>query len=382
MSAAILLTGGNGFLGSYAIDWLVKNTDRPVLALIRAKDAEAAVERLWDALQFHLDEDGFRAALDRVIPVRGDLHAPGLGLSAPDRERVLSEADSVLHIAASLNRKSDKACFNTNLRGTLSIVKLAMEMEARGTLVRFTDVSTAAVAGKRQGELVDEEHTVDWDRSDYDPYARTKKFAEHLSHELLPREKVLVLRPTTVMGDSRHARSWQTDMVRAFVSLADLPVVPVDPRSRIDIVPGDFVGTAIAELHTKPALRWSQYSLSAGTGSATGGSIAEAMRAAGHKVRFERRMERPFEWAVRGMNRLPRGPAQQLGAVMKVFWPYIVYDTVFDNTRVTTELGRGPARFESYCAGMYAYAKEVRFENPRRARSEGAVCRGDAESPS
>lgn len=372
MSAGIFLTGGNGFLGSYAIDWVLRHTDRPVYAMIRAKNGDLAVERLWDALQFHLDDAGFARALSRVTPVLGDLHAPGLGLSARDRDRVVAETDSVLHIAASLNRKSDKACFNTNLRGTLSVVKLAMEMDRRGTLTRFTDVSTAAVAGKRHGEVVDEDHTVDWDRSDYDPYARTKKFAEHISHELLPADKVVVLRPTTVMGDSRHARSWMTDMVRAFVSLADLPVVPVDPACRIDIVPGDFVGTAIAELHTKPVLKWSAYSLSAGLQSATGGSIAQAMREGGHPVRFERRLGTPFSLAVRGLNRLPRGPAQQLGAVMKVFWPYIVYDTVFDNTRVTTELGRAPARFETYCAGMYGYAKEVRFENPRRPRQEGA----------
>ena len=56
------------------------------------------------------------------------------------------------------------------------------------------------------------------------------------------------------------------------------------------------------------------------------------------------------------------------GAVMKVFWPYITYDTVFDHTRAVTELGRTPARFETYCAGMYRYAKSVKFQNPRRPR--------------
>lgn len=364
--SGVFLTGGNGFLGSYAIDTLLRETDQPIFAMVRAPDRARATERLWEALQFHLDEDGFQAALRRVVPVLGDLHAPGLGLSEADRDRVLAEADSVLHIAASLNRKSDKACFNTNLRGTLSVVKLAMAMADRGTLRRFTDVSTAAVAGKRQGETVDEDHTVDWDRSDYDPYARTKKFAEHLAHELLPEGRVLVLRPTTVMGDSRHDRCWMTDMVRAFVGLADLPVVPVPPRSRIDIVPGDWVGSAIARLHVKPDLRWDAYSLSAGAGSATGASIARAMGEAGKKVRFVAPLGRPFELAVRGMNRLPRGPAQQAGAVMKVFWPYITYDTVFDNTRAVTELGAGPAPFEAYCGGMYRYAKQVRFQNPVR----------------
>ena len=33
---------------------------------------------------------------------------------------------------------------------------------------------------------------------------------------------------------------------------------------------------------------------------------------------------------------------------MKVFMPYLVWNTVFDNTRVTTELGRKPVPFSQY----------------------------------
>ena len=38
--------------------------------------------------------------------------------------------------------------------------------------------------------VVYEDSAIDWSRSDYDPYARTKKFAEHMLHELLPPEMV------------------------------------------------------------------------------------------------------------------------------------------------------------------------------------------------
>lgn len=365
MSGGVFLTGGNGFLGSYALEWLLRRTERPVFALVRAPDAAAATARLDAALRFHHPDDAVRAALRaRLVPVRGDLHAPGLGLAAADRDRVLAEADSVLHVAASLNRKSDKACFNTNLRGTLSVVKVALALAERGRLRRFTDVSTVAVAGHRSHELVTEDGTIDWDRSDYDPYARTKKFAEHLAHELLPEGTVVVLRPSTVMGDARHERCWQTDMITAFAGMADLPVLPLDPRWRIDVVPGDFVGHAIAELHHRDDLRWRAYNLSAGRASATYGELATAMGAIGKRLRFQPGLGPVFDWTVRGMNRLPRGGAQRVGALLKVFWPYIAYDTVFDNTRVVTELGRGPAPFESYCAGMYRYSKSVGFRNP------------------
>jgi thioester reductase-like protein len=366
-AGGVFVTGGNGFLGSYAVDWLLEHTDRPLFLLVRGKDRDAARARLESALRFHRGPEALAAVRGRWEAIPGDLHAPGLGLAAADRERIVSEADSVLHVAASLNRKSDKACFNTNLRGTLSVVKLAMAIADRGRLRRFTDVSTVAVAGHRHGETVTEDQTIDWGRSDYDPYARTKKFAEHLAHELLPPKSVVVLRPSTVMGDSRRERCWQTDMIQAFAGLSELPVIPVDPRWRIDVAPGDWVGTAIGELHHRDDLAHDAYNLSAGAGSATYGQIAAAMADAGRRFTFQPRLAPVFDWTVRGMNRLPRGGAQRAGALLKVFWPYITYDTVFDNTRAVSALGRAPARFESYCAGMYRYSRSVGYRNPEPA---------------
>jgi len=88
--------------------------------------------------------------------------------------------DSVIHCAASLNRKSEKSCLNVNLRGTLEVLTLARSAEHYHGLRRFSQVSTVAVAGKRQDEVVTEDRSIDWERSDYDPYARTKKFCEHM----------------------------------------------------------------------------------------------------------------------------------------------------------------------------------------------------------
>src|SRR5690606_18166455 len=116
----------------------------------------------------------------------GDLTLPELGLDAAARDRLVRTMDSVIHCAASLNRKSSKSCFNVNLRGTLSVIKLAQAARDQHGLRRFTDISTVAVAGERKHEVVTEDVAIDWNRSDYDPYARTKKFCEHMLHELLP----------------------------------------------------------------------------------------------------------------------------------------------------------------------------------------------------
>src|SRR5690606_6624905 len=113
-------------------------------------------------------------ALRRVAFIQGDLYAQDLGLDAATRDALIDPVESVLHIAASLNRKSAKACLNANLRGTLSVIKLARHLHDHGAgLRRFSHVSTVAVAGERDREEVGEDDAIDWSRSDYDPYGRT-----------------------------------------------------------------------------------------------------------------------------------------------------------------------------------------------------------------
>ena len=90
-------------------------------------------------------------------------------------------------------------------------------------------MSTVAVAGKRSNEVVTEDHSIDWDRSDYDPYARTKKFCEHMIRELLPDIPKTIFRPSIVLGDSRYPRDYAVRHGQAFVFLAGLTVLPFRP---------------------------------------------------------------------------------------------------------------------------------------------------------
>ena len=50
------------------------------------------------------------------------------------------------------------------------------------------------------------------------------------------------------LGDSRRPETTQFDMVRAFAFLASLPVLPLRPDDRIDIVPVNYVAGAIVKL--------------------------------------------------------------------------------------------------------------------------------------
>jgi len=363
---AIFLTGSTGYIGAHVAANLLDQHGASLNLLIRARDAREAEVRLWQALQLHLNFPRFYEHLQtRVRIFRGDLTTAQFGLARDEYDRLLHTTDSVIHCAASLNRKSEKSCLNVNLRGTLEVIELAMRAHYYHGMRRFSHVSTVAVAGKRQNEVVTEENSIDWNRSDYDPYARTKKFCEHMARVLLPDTPKTIFRPSIVLGDSRHAATTQFDMVKAFVFLAGLPVLPFRPSDKIDIVNVDFVADAIATLHQKDQPKYDTYHLSSGTSSQTFRELTAALAAAQEKRKpiFIPFTEKPFTGSVNFLSNR-KGPLGYGASLMKVFMPYLVWNTVFDNTRVTLELGRKPVPFSQYSFPLLKFSRESNFEYP------------------
>ena len=363
---AIFLTGSTGYIGAHVAANLLDSHGAALNLLVRAKDAEAAAFRLWNGLQLHMDFPRFYEHLQtriRIFP--GDLTAPQFGLNRDDYDRLIHTTDSVVHCAASLNRRSEKSCLNVNLRGTLEVVQLARRSHYYHGLRRFSNVSTVAVAGTRSNEVVTEDRSIDWNRSDYDPYARTKKFCEHMVRELLPDVPVTIFRPSIVLGDSRYPETTQFDMVKAFVFLANLKALPFRPDDKIDIVNVDFVADAVATLHQKAEPQYDTYHLSSGRDSQTFREVTAALASAQQKRRpiFLPVFEKPFSSVVNTLaNR--SGSLAHGASLMKVFMPYLLWNTVFDNTRVTSELGRKPVPFSLYSYGLLKFSRESNFTYP------------------
>ena len=361
---AIFLTGSTGYIGAHVAANLLDGYGASLNVLVRARDPQEAQGRLWQALQMHLDFPRFFEHLQTKVRIFcGDLTAPGFGLNRDDYDRLVHTTDSIIHCAASLNRKSEKSCLNVNLRGTLEVLTLARNAEHYHGLRRFSEVSTVAVAGKRNNEIVTEDRSIEWDRSDYDPYARTKKFCEHMAHVLLPDTPKTIFRPSIVLGDSRHAETTQFDMVKAFVFLAGLRVLPFRPKDKIDIVNVDFVADAIAALHQKDQPKCDTYHLSSGTSSQTFRELTTALAAAQQKSGpiFLPFAEKPFSGSVNFLSNR-QGAVAKGASLLKVFMPYLVWNTVFDNTRVTSELGRKPVPFSQYSFPLLTFARDNNFQ--------------------
>ncbi len=360
---AILLTGSTGYIGAHVATNLLADHSDPLNVLVRARDSEEARGRLWRSLQLHMDFPRFQDYLNgRIHIFLGDLTDARFGLSEDEYRQLVRSTDSVIHCAASLNRRSEKSCLNVNLRGTLEVIQLATRARDDHGLRRFSHVSTVAVAGHRSNEVVEEDSAIDWSRSDYDPYARTKKFCEHMVRQLLPDVPRTIFRPSIVLGDSRRPETNQFEMVRAFVFLAGLPALPFRATDKVDVVPVDYVADAISTLHQKEKPLHEIYHLSSGTDSETFSELTSALAKAQGKRGpvYMPSLEGPSSKMVNALAGRA-GKVGGLATLMKVFLPYLVWNTVFDNERVVAETGRKPVPFSQYCYPLLHFSRENHF---------------------
>lgn len=364
---AIFVTGSTGYLGSYIVNELLEKHSRKLILLVRAQDRETAAAKLWRAMQLHMDFSRFHQYLHSNIKVLlGDITEPDCGIGVSNYQYLVKNANSILHVAASLNRKSERTCMNVNLRGTLEVTKLARAISDNHGLKRFSHLSTVAVAGIRQNQVVTEDQAVDWNRSDYDPYARTKKFSEHLIRQLLPGIPLTIFRPSIILGDSQMEATTQFDMVQAFAFLAGLPLLPLRIADRLDIVNVDFVAKAVVTLHQKENPNFDTYHLSSGTNSQTCQEITAALSAARNRRQptYLPFLIKPVSTLVHLLAKQRHSSVGYLARLMEVFLPYLLWNTVFDNSRVVQEIGMSPARFTDYCYPLYQFATKHDFAYP------------------
>jgi long-chain acyl-CoA synthetase len=378
---AIFLTGSTGYLGSYLVAGLWTGHADRLNLLVRAKTEREARERLWQSLQLHMEFAEFQEYLNtRARIFRGDLTGERFALDDDEYRALVDTTDSILHCAASLNRKSEKQCLNVNLRGSLEVIQLARRAQNHHGLRRYSHVSTVAVAGKRQDEVVQEDSSIDWARSDYDPYARTKKFCEHMVQQLLPDVPHTIFRPAIVMGDNRRPETTQFDMVQAFDMLARLLVLPLRPDDRIDIVPANYVGGAIVKIHQMEKPNYGIYHLSSGTASQTYRELTDALANQGRWGRpsYQPWLGGPFSKTVNWLA-FKGGTVGYGASLLKVFWPYLDWNTVFDNSRVVQEMGEAPAKFSAYAYALLRWSREHGFKYPAKAWPGEATPAGSGE---
>src|SRR5436190_12027243 len=319
MPTSILLTGATGFLGMQVLDRILEETDRPVLACVRATDVVSAQRRIAKTLDTLYGSADRHPGRVRAVPA--DLTMPALGLDAAAWGRLARECGAIVHCAASVSFARELAEARAiNVGGTRQMIALARRARAEGALERFVHVSTAYVAGDAEGLFAEADRDIG--QGFRDTYERTKLEAELEVAGALDELGGVVVRPSIVVGERGSGWTASFNVVypplRAFAA-GLIEVVPGRADGVLDIVSADYVADAIAELALRRTHEGGTLHLVAGRQATTVGRLA-ALAAS--------RLGRPAP-------RFGPAPPDGLGRLV----PYFGVDAGFDDVRARHALG-------------------------------------------
>jgi len=249
----VFLTGATGLVGG---DTLAR--------LLRAEPGLRAVALVRDLARWTEVAARLGPLADRATPVVGDVQRPGLGLDASTRRRLAGEITGIVHAAADVVFSSPlDAARATNVDGTRHALELA---DAWPLTRRFAYVSTAFVAGRRTGRVLERDNGTAY--AWVNAYQQSKYEAESLVRASAP--GWLILRPSMIVCDTADGVVSQFNAVHYTLHLWHqglAPMIPGTARTTADAVPRDFVSAAVAALALRDDVAGETLHLCAGAGA-------------------------------------------------------------------------------------------------------------------
>lgn len=248
---AILLTGANGFLGTFIAAELIAQTSATVHCMVRAASQKEGEARLSQALQ--ANGLGTLANHPRLKVVLGDLAKPRLGL-APQTWRTLArDIDAIYHNGAHVNHVYDYPyLYDANVGATLELLRLACEF--RNKSMHFVSTLSAASAVDANGHVLEQGPARNAPAFVNNGYNVTKWVAEHLVWEAAERGvDATILRPGNITGVAASGLCQPTRnrillLVKGSLQLGAAPAGDTD----FDFTPVDFLARAVVRCTTDP----------------------------------------------------------------------------------------------------------------------------------
>jgi long-chain acyl-CoA synthetase len=243
----VLLTGANGFIGTYIAQELLQKKDVQILAMVRGKndlDAKIRLKRAWweypDLIK------SLNAGKIKIL--RGDVTAKNLGLEDLHYNHLIQNLTHIIHTVADLRLDAPlDELRKTNVIGTKNVLFLAQKVDENHGLERFSFLSTAYVAGKREGDILESDlssqsgFSSNYEKSKFEAENEVKKSKISFS----------IFRPGMVVGDSKtgQIKTFNTIYVPLRLYLTGkLRFLPISPSSKINLVPVDYVGQSVVDL--------------------------------------------------------------------------------------------------------------------------------------
>ena len=199
-SSTFLLTGGTGFIGSHIAVELLRRGYRVIL-LVRPAGQQSAMSRI-DRLFKWLGLEPEKTTQLQVIEAYLDI--PDFGLDKGLYDSLAGQTDEIIHCASSTSfserkRKEVETANIDDLRHVLDFV-------GKSRCCFFHHMSTAYVAGRRQGRCKEEQV----ETSDFtNVYEETKYHGERMISQVCYDQgiRLNIYRPSIVYGDSKTGRT-------------------------------------------------------------------------------------------------------------------------------------------------------------------------------
>lgn len=327
----VVLTGGTGNFGRFLASELLKH-DVQLVMLVRANSKEEARARVKNII----DLGG-----DRVQVLHSDLTLGHLGLSEKEYLDLTSRTTHILHAAASIRFKhSIEDARRHNVKTTERMVHFGKECPS---LIRFGFVSTALVAGKQSGIIMENEF--EHEAGFKNTYEQTKYEAEAFVRSKVYELPIVILRPSLIITPPLEGHKISINLLALAVPLLArgyLPFVPGTEKSTIDVVNGTDAARVMCELLLKKQLSHLTYHI-------TNGHMALTVKTIHSMIEQKLGKSIPLEFCGdmksfrRRVQKIPWYKPAVRAAYKRTasFLPEAAFPKIFDNHNTLSELGIG-----------------------------------------
>jgi len=354
MGGDIFLTGATGFIGGSFLQKWLNETDLKVTLLVRSKKGVAPQARVREGLTTLFPEADISTLSERVGLMEGDLALDRFGVEQAAYERLTRQTAHILHCAAAVRFDLEiSQARQINVRGTETVLAFA---KACPQLERVIYVGTAYVAGKQNGIVREDE--LDKGQEHNNTYERSKFEAETLVRAAMSHLPITIFRPSIVVCDSRTGRlsrySAFNRVLRRY-ALGLLKMLPGHLSTRMDLVPVDYVANAAFAIVKNPATIGRCYHLTAGLENLT--ALEEIRDLASQHFGREKFVIIPpglFYTCTAILKPLLAEKVREDLKEIRLYTPYLVHESLFDNSNTVKESGLRVPQFRSYFGVMAA----------------------------
>ncbi|MFJ2742957.1 thioester reductase domain-containing protein [Streptomyces sp. NPDC087440] len=278
----ILLTDATGFLGSFLLRDLLRNTSARIHCLVRGTDASDARARLTTAATWY--ETGADLDFDRIDIAVGDLAEPALGRDEGAFDELARVVDVVHHTGASVNWLYPyEALRPANIAGTEEVLRLA----ARHRTIPVHYISSTGVHAQEpaEGRRIAVDDPIGPPELLSNGYRQAKRIAEGIIDIARSRGiPVSVYRVDVVSGDQVNGACQKQDFVWLSIrGMLEVGVAPAGISGFFHPTPVDYVSAAIRWLSSRIAGVGDTFNLS-NPHRLHFTEIVERLRALGHTL--------------------------------------------------------------------------------------------------